>query len=85
MPKAPDEELRRLKVRLSDNIVRFRTAKGFSQADLARILKKKQQYISTLERAEWNPTLRTMVALACALDVKTHELLQGYKRDRVKK
>ena len=83
MSRSPAAEFSRMKLRLSVNIVALRHDRGLSQAQLARKLWLKQQYISDLERGKRNPTLRTLAGLACAVDVQTHALIHSRKRVHV--
>lgn len=54
----------------------YRTAKGFSQEELAAAAGLDRSYVGQLERAEKSPTLETLEMLASPLDVPAAMLLQ---------
>ena len=60
-----------LRIRLRER----REAKGFSQAELAKLVKCKQEKISSYESERISPRLDTLVKLADALDTPTDYLL----------
>jgi transcriptional regulator with XRE-family HTH domain len=58
------------------NLKALRTARGLTQVELAKKMKRKQAYISQLESGtENNPTLDTLRRLAKALGVSVAELV----------
>lgn len=57
------------------NIRRLRKAAGLSQEALAARAGLAMRYVSGVERGEENPSLRSLVALAEALDVRPSQLL----------
>ncbi len=61
----------------SDNVKRLREAKGYSQAELGKILDVSQQTISDYEKGKKQPTIVTGVDLAKALGVTVEELVSG--------
>jgi transcriptional regulator with XRE-family HTH domain len=63
--------------RLGARIVRLRKGKGWSQIELARSAKMDQGLLSRLEDGIGNPSLKTIAAIAKALDVSVSELTQG--------
>jgi transcriptional regulator with XRE-family HTH domain len=59
------------------NLKALRTARGLTQAELAKRMKMKQAYIAQLETGvEANPTLDTLQRLAKALKVTVAELVE---------
>lgn len=64
-------------VRFAANLVGLRRARGVSQEDLAWDAGLHRTAISLLERAKRDPTLRTIEALAEALEVDPVVLLDG--------
>lgn len=54
----------------------YRTAKGFSQEELAAAAGLDRSYVGQLERAEKSPTLETLEMLSTPLDVPAAMLLQ---------
>jgi Zn-dependent peptidase ImmA (M78 family)/DNA-binding XRE family transcriptional regulator len=67
---------------LSKNVRRLRTAKRFSQRALADTAGLSLPAIKNLELAKSEPRMRTMQAIARALDVKIHELFQPVRELR---
>ena len=67
---------------LSKNVRRLRTAKRFSQRDLADTAGLSLPAIKSLELAKSEPRMRTMQAIAKALDVKIQELFQTVRELR---
>lgn len=57
------------------HIKRIRTAKGYSQEQLAGVADLDRTYISGIERGQRNVSLMNLVKLAKALDVPTQQLL----------
>ncbi len=62
--------------KLGKNLKKIRTEKGFSQADIAKVLKMSRGFISNVENGKTNPTLATIAKLAKAVDVSTDELMK---------
>jgi len=63
------------------NVKRVRQKRGLTQEQFAEISGFSQQYISTLERGQRNPTIVTIYELATTLGVGPIELLRaGRKR-----
>lgn len=56
---------------------KIRKEKGVSQEKLAELSGLHRTYISSLERGSRNPTLTTMYAIACALNVEISFLVIG--------
>ncbi|PCJ97588.1 MAG: transcriptional regulator [Flavobacteriaceae bacterium] len=59
-----------LKKSIGKRIVALRTAKGWSQSDLARACNKDRQAIEKLENGKVNPTLYSLLEVAMALEVE---------------
>jgi transcriptional regulator with XRE-family HTH domain len=57
------------------HIREIRTAKGYSQEQLAGFADLDRTYISGIERGQRNVSLMNLVKLAKALDVPAHQLL----------
>jgi transcriptional regulator with XRE-family HTH domain len=55
---------------------KLRTAKGLSQATLAKRAKITREYVNKLEAGRYDPTMGTLQALAKALGVPVTELLE---------
>lgn len=55
--------------KLGINIKFSRKAKGFSQEELAEIIKKSRNYVGMIERAEVNTPIDTLFDIAKALEV----------------
>jgi len=55
---------------------KLRTAKGLSQATLAKRAKITREYVNKLEAGRYDPTMGTLQALAKALGVAVTELLE---------
>jgi putative transcriptional regulator len=71
---APDK----LKKKIGQQIIKFRTEKGWSQSDLARACNKDRQAIEKLENGKTNPTLYTLHEIANALEITLSELLSSF-------
>jgi transcriptional regulator with XRE-family HTH domain len=71
-PAGADESLRKV---LAVNVVRLRTARGWSQHDLAREAGFERSYIAHVERGVKNITLDNLERLAVGLRVAVHKLL----------
>ena len=59
---------------LGQQIVKLRTAKRLSQADLARLCLRDRQSIERVENGKTNPTVEYLADIAEALDVHIKEL-----------
>jgi transcriptional regulator with XRE-family HTH domain len=57
-------------------IIQLRTAKGWSQSDLARACEKDRQSIERIENGKVSPSLYSLYELASALGVRLEELLR---------
>ncbi len=68
-------EYERLLASLSENVRRFRAARGMSQEDLALEANVDRTFVSKIERRLANPSLLTVCTLAKALDVSALTLL----------
>lgn len=51
-----------------------RITKGYSQAELARLVDVSRQTVNAIESGDYNPTLKLCVRIAKALDKKLDEL-----------
>ena len=60
--------------RFGAKLAYVRKSKKLSQMKLAEIVDMNFNYIGQIERGEANVTIKTMIALADALDVELHEL-----------
>ena len=58
------------------NIKRLRTAKGWSQEELAFRVELHRTYISGIERGVRNPTVTILARIAKTLEVPPHALLE---------
>ncbi|WP_439670787.1 HTH cro/C1-type domain-containing protein [Cupriavidus necator] len=80
-----ESEFPELKSRLSENIKRFRKAKGFAQERLGLEAGVDRTLVSKIERQIANPTLEILAKLASQLDVTVVDLLSPVrptKRER---
>lgn len=59
-----------------------RARRGLSQGELGELAGKHMNYIGELERGTVNPTFKTLMALAAALDVPLSELVRLYEARR---
>ena len=59
---------------LKNNIPESRKAKGYSQADLAKLVGVSRNTISSLETCQYTPTAKLALLLCIALDKKFEEL-----------
>jgi len=66
-------DMRRL---VGRNVRRVRLKKGLTQEEFSDLSGFSQQYLSSLENGQRNPTVITVYELAVALDVDHLELLQ---------
>jgi len=64
------------KALLGRKIFDFRAEKGWSQQTLAGEADLSLRYLAGVERAEENPSLETIIAIARALDVDVGELFR---------
>lgn len=62
---------------LEDNIRKCRTAKGFSQEELAKMIGVAQKQISAYESGQRRPDCFNIVYLAKALDTTAEQLVNG--------
>lgn len=62
---------------LAENIKNRRTAKGFSQEELAKMIGVAQKQISQYERGQRRPDCFNIVYLAKALDTTAEQLVNG--------
>lgn len=60
---------------------KIRKESGLSQEKLAEISGLHRTYISSLERGSRNPTLTTLQAIACALNVEISFLVTGIEHE----
>ena len=65
-----------ISAKLGKNLKRIRTARKWSQGEIARSLKVHKSYISGIENGKRNPTLATIQKLAEAFGVSADELLK---------
>ena len=64
-----------LNKKIGQRIIELRTAKGWSQSDLARACGKDRQSIEKLENGKVNPTLYTLYEISLALEVSFNNVL----------
>ena len=62
-------------VLITNNILKIRTEKGLTQAQLAEKLNVQQSMISMIENEERNPSVDVLLKLAAALGVTVDELI----------
>ena len=67
--------LRKGAVLITNNILKIRTEKGLTQAQLAERLNVQQSMISMIENEERNPSVDVLLKLASALGVTVDELI----------
>ena len=60
---------------LGQNVRRLRTQAGLSQEELAHSVGIDVRYLGSIERAQRNPSLKVLIALASSLGIKPYELL----------
>jgi len=72
-------DMRRL---VGRNVRRFREKKGLTQEQLADVSGFSQQYISSLEQGQRNPTVITLYELSAALGVSHVDLVRPPKTGR---
>jgi putative transcriptional regulator len=61
---------------IGKNIRKFRKKKGFSQLDLAAACGFEESSIGRLENGKTNPTIKTLVKIGKALEVKLTDLVR---------
>ena len=71
---AVDQDL----IPLGEAVRRLRKARGLTQEDLSGLTELHRNHIGGVERGERNITIKTVLALAQALEVPPAELLAGY-------
>jgi transcriptional regulator with XRE-family HTH domain len=69
---------------VAENIKRTRIALGFSQEKLAARARLDRTYVSGVERAVRNPTLRIIEQIADALNTSASDLMRDPKQDQKK-
>ncbi len=62
------------KLILKNRLKEARTAKGYSQAELAALVGVSRNPISSIETGQFNPTAKLALVLCIALDKKFEEL-----------
>ena len=62
------------KLILKNRLKEARTAKGYSQAELAALVGVSRNTISSIETGQFNPTAKLALVLCIALDVKFEDL-----------
>jgi transcriptional regulator with XRE-family HTH domain len=72
-------DMRRL---VGRNVKRLRQKRGLTQEQFAELSGFSQQYISSLEHGQRNPTIITLYELSVALGVGHVDLVRPPKRDR---
>ena len=65
------------KLSLAENLRNLRTAKGYSQAELAKFVGVSQQTISQVEKSQISLNVETAVAIAKKLDTTAEQLVDG--------
>lgn len=63
---------------LGQAVQRLRKARGLTQEDLSGLTELHRNHIGGIERGERNITIKTVLALAKALDVQPAALFAGY-------
>ncbi|KEZ00394.1 XRE family transcriptional regulator [Sphingobium indicum] len=66
-------------VPLGEAVRQLRKARGLTQEDLSGLTELHRNHIGGIERGERNITIKTMLALARALDVQPAELFSKYR------
>lgn len=67
---------------LAENLRNLRTAKGYSQAELAKFVGVSQQTISQVEMKQISLNVETAVAIAKKLDTTAEQLVNGDTAER---
>ena len=62
---------------LGNNIKAYRTAKGWSQEELAHLAGMTPAHLGHIERGEGNPTLLTLLSISKALQIDLSELVKS--------
>lgn len=62
---------------IGNNIVNLRKAKSMTQEDLCGIAEIDRSYLSELENGKMNVTIKSLVAIADALEVDLKEIILG--------
>ena len=65
-------------VPLGEAVRRIRKARGLTQEDLSELTELHRNHIGGIERGERNITIKTILALAQALEIRPADLLEGY-------
>lgn len=65
-------------VPLGEAVRRLRKARGLTQEDLSGLTELHRNHIGGIERGERNITIKTILALAQALEVRPADLLEDY-------
>jgi len=73
--KEQSNQRKKLLYILSENIKNYRKNKNISQEELAELCGLHRTYIGSVERAERNVTLKTLVAISYALGISVPNLL----------
>lgn len=76
---AVDQDL----IPLGEAVRRLRKARGLTQEELSGLTDLHQNHIGGIERGERNITVKSLLALARALDVPPAELLVGYAGQKI--
>ncbi len=63
-------------------LIKVRTTKGLSQAELGRICFFDRSNMAKIEGGRANVTLYTMIKIASALDISLSELLNGFENKK---
>ena len=61
--------------KLGKHVIKIRTQKGWSQAELARNCDKERQSVERLENGKINPSAYYLLQVANGLDISLNELL----------
>lgn len=61
---------------IGNNIRKFRLKKGFTQLDLAAMCGFEESSIGRLENGNTNPTIKTLLKISVALNVKLTDLVR---------
>lgn len=77
---APHAVFDQTRASLAQRVRALRAERGLSQEALAHEAGIDRTYMSQVERAVGNPSLKVMCAIAAALEVELHELLGAQSR-----
>ena len=69
------------RLRIAENLKRFRSEKGFSQEELADRAGLHRTFVGAVERAERNISIDNVEKLALALDVSVATLVKGPRNE----